>query len=87
MVEAPGYHKLVTAFYPEGCTYLQNDSVFGVKKSLVIVCTSVSVVDFFKNKDSTPYSHWSQLLMMRRPENAAFQKGVLSSSCGWRSYY
>ncbi|KIM70537.1 hypothetical protein SCLCIDRAFT_12464 [Scleroderma citrinum Foug A] len=36
MVEAPGYHKLVTAFYPEGCTYLQSDSVFGVKKSLVI---------------------------------------------------
>ncbi|KAL4079492.1 aromatic compound dioxygenase [Scleroderma citrinum] len=39
MVEAPGYHKLVTAFYPEGCTYLPSDSVFGVKKSLVVLET------------------------------------------------
>ncbi|KAI6148593.1 aromatic compound dioxygenase [Pisolithus tinctorius] len=36
MVEAPGYHKLVTAFYPEGCKFIQSDSVFGVKKSLVV---------------------------------------------------
>jgi len=36
VVEAPGYHKLVTAFYPEGCNYLGSDPVFGVKKSLVV---------------------------------------------------
>ncbi|KAI6043986.1 aromatic compound dioxygenase [Pisolithus marmoratus] len=36
VLEAPGYHKLVTAFYPEGCKFIQSDSVFGVKKSLVV---------------------------------------------------
>ncbi|KAG0706936.1 aromatic compound dioxygenase [Suillus ampliporus] len=36
MVEAPGFHKLVTALYPEGCEYLRSDCVFGVKKSLVV---------------------------------------------------
>ena len=38
MVKAPGYRKLVTAFFPEGSQYLESDSVFGVKKSLVVVC-------------------------------------------------
>ncbi|KAI6019850.1 aromatic compound dioxygenase [Pisolithus orientalis] len=36
MVEAPGYRKLVTAFFPEGCKYIQSDSVFGIKKSLIV---------------------------------------------------
>jgi len=36
VVEAPGYHKLVTALYPEGDKYLASDAVFGVKKSLVV---------------------------------------------------
>lgn len=37
MVEAPGYHKLTTALYPEGDKWLSSDAVFGVKKSLVVV--------------------------------------------------
>ena len=37
IVEAPGYHQLITSLYPEGCPYLGSDSVFGVKKSLVVV--------------------------------------------------
>ena len=37
MIEAPGYTKLVTAFYPEGDEWLESDAVFGVKKSLVVV--------------------------------------------------
>ena len=37
MVEAPGFRKLVTAFYPEGDAYIESDAVFGVKKSLVVV--------------------------------------------------
>ncbi|KAF9237387.1 aromatic compound dioxygenase [Melanogaster broomeanus] len=36
IVKAPGYRKLVTALYPEGCDYLSSDPVFGVKKSLVV---------------------------------------------------
>ncbi|KAI0361951.1 aromatic compound dioxygenase [Trametes cingulata] len=36
MIEAPGYTKLVTAFYPEGDDWLESDAVFGVKKSLVV---------------------------------------------------
>lgn len=37
MVEAAGFRTLVTAFYPEGCKYIESDAVFGVKKSLVVV--------------------------------------------------
>ncbi|KAM5539017.1 hypothetical protein V8D89_007240 [Ganoderma adspersum] len=36
MVEAAGFRTLVTAFYPEGCKYIESDAVFGVKKSLVV---------------------------------------------------
>ncbi len=36
-VEAAGFRKLITAFYPEGDTYIESDAVFGVKKSLVVV--------------------------------------------------
>lgn len=49
MVGAPGYHKLVTALYPEGSKYLESDSVFGVKKSLAVVC-----VAFFHMPSSHP---------------------------------
>lgn len=46
MIEKKGYHKLVTALYPEGDRYLTSDTVFGVKKSLVVV-RSWSIVDAF----------------------------------------
>ena len=35
--QAEGYHTLVTALYMDGDEYLNSDSVFGVKKSLVVV--------------------------------------------------
>ena len=44
MVEAPGYRKLVTAFYPEGDQWLASDAVFGVKKSLMVVGREFRVV-------------------------------------------
>ncbi len=37
MIDAPGFHKLVTSLYPEGDEFLSSDAVFGVKKSLVVV--------------------------------------------------
>ena len=40
VVEAPGYHKLITALYPGACDFLTSDPVFGVKKSLVVVCVT-----------------------------------------------
>ena len=40
MVQAPSYHKLITELYPEGDDYVTNDVVFGVKKSLVVVCVA-----------------------------------------------
>lgn len=43
VIEAPGFHKLTTALYPEGDPYLSSDFVLGVKKSLVVVsmqCTT-----------------------------------------------
>ncbi|KAI0664944.1 aromatic compound dioxygenase [Cubamyces menziesii] len=42
MIEAPGYTKLVTAFYPEGDEWLESDAVFGVKKSLVVKLQEVN---------------------------------------------
>lgn len=41
MIEAPGHHKLITALYPEGDTWLESDAVFGVKKSLVVVSSQL----------------------------------------------
>ena len=43
MIEAPGYKKLTTAFYPEGDPYLASDAVFGVKRSLVVVSSAILV--------------------------------------------
>jgi len=41
MIDAPGFHKLTTALYPEGDVFLSSDAVFGVKKSLVVKLTDV----------------------------------------------
>lgn len=38
MFEKGGYNKLTTALYPDGDEYISSDAVFGVKKSLVVVC-------------------------------------------------
>ncbi|KAG0693679.1 Intradiol ring-cleavage dioxygenase [Suillus ampliporus] len=35
-VQAPGFHKLMTALYLEDCDYLRSDCIFGVKTSLVV---------------------------------------------------
>lgn len=45
MIEAPGYHKLVTALYPEGDPYVTCDTVFGVKKSLVVKLDTIESDD------------------------------------------
>jgi hypothetical protein len=45
MIYAPGYHKLITALYPEGDPYLSSDVVNGVKKSLVVV--SILIPELF----------------------------------------
>ncbi|KAJ3544543.1 hypothetical protein NM688_g5729 [Phlebia brevispora] len=42
MVEAPGFRKLTTAFYPEGDEWLTSDTVFGVKKSLMVKLADVN---------------------------------------------
>jgi len=44
MIEAPGFRKLTTAVYPEGDVWLKSDSVFGVKKSLVVTFKDVNSV-------------------------------------------
>jgi hydroxyquinol 1,2-dioxygenase len=36
MVEAPGHRTLVTHVFPRGDAYLDSDSVFGVRDSLVV---------------------------------------------------
>ncbi|KAF8462639.1 aromatic compound dioxygenase [Russula ochroleuca] len=41
VIHAPGFHKLVTALYPDGDPYLSSDVVHGVKKSLVVKLTEI----------------------------------------------
>ncbi|KAH9946907.1 aromatic compound dioxygenase [Amylocystis lapponica] len=41
MIEAPGFNKLTTALYPVGDEWLASDTVFGVKKSLVVTLKDV----------------------------------------------
>ena len=36
MVEAEGYRTLVTHVFPRGDRYLESDSVFGVRDSLIV---------------------------------------------------
>ncbi|KAI0721636.1 aromatic compound dioxygenase [Cerioporus squamosus] len=42
IVEAPGFRKLITMFYPEGDTWLESDAVFAVKRSLVVKLQEVN---------------------------------------------
>ena len=44
MIDAPGFHKIVTSLYPEGDEFLSSDAVFGVKKSLVVVSVWLVIV-------------------------------------------
>ena len=37
IVQAPGFRKLTTTFYPDGDKWLESDAVFAVKESLVVV--------------------------------------------------
>jgi hydroxyquinol 1,2-dioxygenase len=36
MVEAPGYHRLVTHLFQRGCPYIETDVVYGVKEPLIV---------------------------------------------------
>ena len=38
-----GYNTLTTALYPDGDEYITSDAVFGVKKSLVVVCIGITI--------------------------------------------
>ena len=57
MIEAPGYRKLTTAFYPEGDVYLESDAVFGVKKSLLVVSKNVAERARWRVADGVIYSN------------------------------
>lgn len=46
-VDAQGYEKLTTAFYPRGDPYLYSDAVFGVHSSLIVVGASLTALQHF----------------------------------------
>ncbi|EIW84737.1 intradiol ring-cleavage dioxygenase [Coniophora puteana RWD-64-598 SS2] len=48
IVDAPGYEKLVTQFYPSEDKWIDSDSVLGVKKSLVVDLEQVNDVESAK---------------------------------------
>ncbi|KAG1776767.1 Intradiol ring-cleavage dioxygenase [Suillus placidus] len=80
MVEAPGFHKLVTAFYPDGCDYLRSDCVFGVKKSLVVNLKDI-VDDEEARKRGFPHGGSFKLLqfdivLLTKDQSAAMRAGV-----------
>ncbi|KAG1849967.1 Intradiol ring-cleavage dioxygenase [Suillus subluteus] len=80
MVEAPGFHKLVTAFYPDGCDYLRSDSVFGVKKSLVVNLKDI-VDDEEARKRGFPHGDSFKLLqydivLLTEEQSTAMRAGI-----------
>jgi hydroxyquinol 1,2-dioxygenase len=36
LVEAPGYHRLITHLFQRGCEYIEGDAVYGVKEELIV---------------------------------------------------
>jgi hydroxyquinol 1,2-dioxygenase len=36
LVEAPGYHRLITHLFQRGCQYIESDAVYGVKEKLIV---------------------------------------------------
>ena len=36
LVEAPGYHRLVTHLFQRGCQFIESDAVYGVKEKLIV---------------------------------------------------
>jgi len=42
VIDAPGFHKLTTALYPEGDPYLSSDVIFGERKSLVVKLAEIN---------------------------------------------
>jgi len=36
LVEAPGYHRLITHLFQRGCQYIEGDAVYGVKEKLIV---------------------------------------------------
>ncbi|EPQ52090.1 dioxygenase family protein [Gloeophyllum trabeum ATCC 11539] len=61
MIEAPGYQKLTTAFYPEGDEWLASDAVFGVKKSLVVTLKDVDNEQEARKRGFPKGSHFKLL--------------------------
>ncbi|KIK67479.1 hypothetical protein GYMLUDRAFT_37608 [Collybiopsis luxurians FD-317 M1] len=70
-VEAPGYEKLVTAFYPKGDPYLYSDAVFGVHTSLIVdlqevTDTELSIKRGFK--EGKPHRELHRDIVLATPE-------------------
>jgi len=86
VIEAPGFHKLTTALYPEGDPYLSSDVVFGVKKSLVVKLTEIDDEPEarkrgFQNGTKFKLLNYDFVLMTEDEWAVARTQRVVSCSC------
>ncbi|KAF7345468.1 Intradiol ring-cleavage dioxygenase [Mycena venus] len=74
MLEAPGFEKLVTAFYFKGDPYLTSDAVFGVKSSLIVDTTTETDVEVTRKrgfKEATSHKVLKHDFVLATPEEGA----------------
>ncbi|GAW00526.1 intradiol ring-cleavage dioxygenase [Lentinula edodes] len=70
-VDAQGYEKLTTAFYPRGDPYLYSDAVFGVHSSLIVDLQPVTDKELSLKrgfKDGKPHMELKRDLILATPE-------------------
>ena len=73
IVEAPGYDRIVTHIFTPDCRYLEEDAVFGVKRSLIADFARIDNPDRAEAA-GLPSPFWSvewDMVMARLPEAAA----------------
>lgn len=84
IVQAPGFRKLTTTFYPEGDKWLESDAVFAVKESLVVVRRPTAIARVTPADMSVlPFTFRNCRMWMMRPRRAGEDslKAPRSSCC------
>ncbi|KZT36255.1 aromatic compound dioxygenase [Sistotremastrum suecicum HHB10207 ss-3] len=83
MVEAEGFQKLITSFYPEGDKWIASDAVFGVKKSLVVKLRTVDDENEARSKGFAKGSTFKLLeqdIVLASPEETQRARESLSKA-------
>ncbi|KAF5393350.1 hypothetical protein D9757_000540 [Collybiopsis confluens] len=82
-VEAQGYEKLTTAWYPRGDPYLYSDAVFGVHTSLIVDLKEVTDKDLALKrgfKEGKPHLELHRDIVLATPEEGSAARKRYTSS-------